>query len=198
MVKMKGSPNNKLIEFLAILYTLSFGQRLGRYFLKEATGLGEGVLRRILSELSREGYISVKRGGTVITDKGREFLSRLIAKIGYKHISPIDVKGIVKHSYNAIAGVTSQSIKNVVQARDCIVRSGCLGGLILFYTGSKLVLPPMGENYLYENFPSFVKELKRIPLEEGDYIVISFGGKIYSLVKGLYEAVRYSGSGDVL
>ncbi|WP_243666138.1 hypothetical protein [Vulcanisaeta sp. JCM 16159] len=50
-------------EELTVLLILKKYGRMGRYSLSAISGMGEGVVRRVLSELKGQGAIRVMRGG---------------------------------------------------------------------------------------------------------------------------------------
>ena len=80
--KESASDHNIVLKIIA--ESTIHGSGIGRGQILKTLGtrnirIGEGVLKRILRELEDEGFIkaSLGRGGTMITERGREYLSEI-------------------------------------------------------------------------------------------------------------------------
>lgn len=64
------------VKELLMLWILKRKSPIGRYRLKYMLGLSEheGVVRQMLEEFQKQGYVSASRSGCVLTDRGKSFL----------------------------------------------------------------------------------------------------------------------------
>ncbi len=173
---------------LTLLLALTRG-RAGRYQLKGVLGLGEGVIRRGLAALAREGLAEASRTGTEITDRGRREIDRIAKELGLLAISLVDVGEVARNAWG-VAAVVEGEATNVIGARDAAVREGCDGCLIATLKGGRIVFPPLWDFNVEEAYPSLAGQLSRL-LRDGLIAAVAYANTLYPAVKGAYRAAMF-------
>lgn len=148
---------------------------IGRYSLASMTGLGEGVVRSVLSSLARRGLVEVRRGrGCALTPKGREELETLLRSYGIADVRPLSPPRLGIGAFEVAAHVkgASYKVRLGVEQRDEAIKAGARGALTLVFKGGRLVVPGV-EELLEELNPGLASALgKMFRLEEGDVVLI--------------------------
>jgi len=178
-------------EHLLLLYLLRQGF-MGRVFISNILGVGEGKVRSILQTLRKLEYVESSRGGHHISQKGLFFLKNLeknflkvVGKVDFPEFGwPCSIAGIVRGS-----ALIKKVSKNGMEERDIMVRNGALGAIVFRVEDKKPKL--LGSDIPIENV---VKDF-HVPedLYEGDLVFI-IGGEdcykaIYSFIKGAMELI---------
>ncbi len=178
-------------EHLLLLYLLRQGF-MGRVYISNILGVGEGKVRSILQTLRKLGYVESSRGGHHISQKGSFFLRNLernffkvLGKVNFPEFGwPCSIAGVVRG--NALIKEIS---KNGMEERDIMVRNGALGAIVFRVQDNKPKL--LGSDIPIENV---VKDFE-VPedLYDGDLLLIIGGNDCYkatySFIKGALELI---------
>ncbi|GAY26088.1 conserved hypothetical protein [Desulfurococcaceae archaeon AG1] len=160
-----------------LLDLLSIKGPLGRALISRELGIGEGSSRSLVRCLRSSGLIETDPvGGSYLTDKGYEVLARwrgiITGSICVKERldpSPWDLISVSCLHESRSGEVLAKGILNI---RDTIVRSGCLGAMIIGVKG--------GEVYILDTAGRPDINMSRTPL--GARILDLCGGKDGTLV----------------
>jgi len=176
------------LEVLLYLY-LSRGYA-GRAKLAEELGVGEGTIRGVLNRLSWLGLVERARAGVRLSRKGvavvEEFLGgKLVSKVYLETVRELEggLALVAVASYFRNPGTT------VLKIRDAAVRGGAAGAVIAVSEEGVLKLPPGGEDmctYLRE----VCGKLTHLKARRSTAVIVVFGERVGSLVKGLIEVLR--------
>ncbi|MGC9152867.1 MAG: hypothetical protein ACP5GY_03935 [Vulcanisaeta sp.] len=185
------------IETLTVLLTLKRHGRMGRYSISSMTGLGEGVVRRILNELRDQGAIRSLKGGAELTSKGEELLLRLLSDYG---ISQIDEGNDFAKLFNCECRKCYMSVirkdineGDVVRLRDIAIKNGADAALFLRYecSGNKFLILRL-EKYLEDWDPGLGALLRSrfININCNDPVVVVCGPNDYQVLKSLTSILK--------
>lgn len=168
----------KRFEAKELLMLLALDRRgpMGRYRLKEITGLREheGLVKQMLAQFQRNGYISASRSGCTLTEKGRTFLKNSLKTLRIREIKPFDVPLLRAGpiSIGAQLEDVANKISSAMEIRDIAVRGGATGATIMLYRGGKLVVPSVDPGFLSENLDLSEHIQDSFELKEEDVIAI--------------------------
>ncbi|WP_069807845.1 hypothetical protein [Vulcanisaeta thermophila] len=183
-------------EITALLMLRNHG-RMGRYLLSSISGMGEGIARRVLENLRKNGAIKVSRGGAEITDKGEELLRDLLRGIGVKNIS--EVSGFNKvlkcECSRCIAAVLSTAIMedHLMRLRDEAIKGGSDAVLFMRYTcpEGRFMIYRLG-SYLGDFDRDAEENLRRsLTPDCDDDVVVLCGGNYYRVIKSLVHIMGF-------
>ena len=150
------------------LYLLSDGSRMGRKALAEASGVGEGSMRRILEKFREWNFVDIKQTGISITKAGLAFLDQIPIRL-----VDVDITGSVVGAYQQgviIYGVASK-IGNGMQQRDAGVRTGAVGCTTILLVDGHLTIPPDWD--MDEKTPELAAKIhKDIDMTSDDVIIV--------------------------
>ncbi|MCX8204699.1 MAG: DUF4443 domain-containing protein [Candidatus Nezhaarchaeota archaeon] len=165
-------PLHKLILLLRILDAEG---PIGRYSLVSKAGLGEGVVRSMLSTLIRHGFAEAKRGrGCVLSLSGRRELKELLERYGVIDLKPISPPQLNIGAFEVAAHVkgASSKVRMGIEQRDEAIKAGARGALTLVCRKGRLVVPGV-EEPLEEVSPSLANCLSGMfKLEDGDVVLV--------------------------
>ncbi|MCD6157873.1 MAG: hypothetical protein J7J27_05955 [Euryarchaeota archaeon] len=177
-------------EHLLILNVLKAGP-VGRVFLSESLGIGEGKIRKLLNELKKQGLIISSKAGHYLSRIGESILEeigqryfKVTRRLSIRSLNwPYAVEGIVRGR-----ALRSPISKNGMYERDLFVRNGALGAIVSVYKKGEARLPDTGIP-LTEAIPGYVYEstVLRDLLEEDLLIIVSgenFYRAMYAFIKG--------------
>ena len=149
---------------------LSSGKRMGRKWLADEIGVGEGSMRRILETLREWEMIQIKQSGITITRSGLGFLSEIPLKV-------IDVDlgdSIVgDYSQSVLVFNVADKIQNGMQQRDAGIRVGATGCTTLVIRDGNLIIPP-DWNMDVER-PEIAKNVRATGITDKDAIIVGSG-----------------------
>ncbi|MEM2203652.1 MAG: hypothetical protein QXI22_04765 [Sulfolobales archaeon] len=128
-----------------LLDLLSIKGPLGRALISRELGIGEGSSRSLVRCLRSSGLIETDPvGGSYLTDKGYRVLAKwrsiITGSVCVKERldpSPWDLSSISCIHESRSSEVLAKGILNI---RDMIVRSGCLGALIIGVKGNEVYI----------------------------------------------------------
>jgi len=177
-------------EHLLILNVLKAGP-VGRVFLSESLGIGEGKIRKLLNELKKQGLIISSKAGHYLSRIGESILEeigqryfKVTRRLSIRSLNwPYAVEGIVRGR-----ALRSPLSKNGMYERDLLVRNGALGAIVSVYKKGEARLPDTGIP-LTEAIPGYAYEstVLRDLLEEDLLIIVSgenFYRAMYAFIKG--------------
>ncbi|MCG2864326.1 hypothetical protein B7L70_01570 [Vulcanisaeta sp. EB80] len=179
-------------EAITILLALKRHGRMGRYSLSSITGIGEGVVRRVLNELREQGAIRVMKGGAELTSRGEEILSAMLSNAGIVIINEDEEFAKVfncgcKRCY---ALVTRRSFdeSDVVRLRDIAIKNGADAVLFLRYDCSqnKFLILRLG-TYFEDMYKDLGERLRGLVMNIkcDDSVMIVCGSTNYQLIKSI-------------
>ncbi|RLE60178.1 MAG: hypothetical protein DRJ35_03965 [Thermoprotei archaeon] len=185
-----GSSELKVLIFLYI----SKGY-VSRKTLSQELGLGEGVVRRILEFLKNRGIVNTIRSGNYLTELGKTFLENYLASYKITALKNFRLEDYEDYRF-ALAAHGRELVleKNVVEIRDCSVKSGSDGALIIVVENNRLLLPP-GNEKLNDYLPrTSEKILQMFDLKNGDIVFVSFSrngfGACVRGIVGILDCIR--------
>lgn len=150
------------------LYLLSDGTRMGRKALAEASGVGEGSMRRILEKFREWNFVDIKQTGISITKAGLAFLDQIPIRL-----VDVDIAGSVMGAYQQgviVYGVASK-IGNGMKQRDAGVRSGAVGCTTILMVDGHLMIPPDWD--MDEKTPEIAAKIRKdIEMTQDDVIIV--------------------------
>ncbi|WP_054855923.1 hypothetical protein [Vulcanisaeta sp. JCM 16161] len=182
-------------EELTVLLMLKRYGRMGRYSLSAVSGMGEGVVRRVLNELKSQGAIRVMRGGAELTSKGEELFNKLLRDLGID-----EIREVTKFSQvfkcecrRCYASVINRSINEefIIRLRDIAIKNGSDAVLFLKFVcpQNKFLILKLN-NYLDELSSEAADELNKLSGIGCDkYVIVLCGNENYQLIKSLVSTV---------
>ena len=150
---------------------------IGRNALAKEAGLGEGAIRTLIKWLKRDGLITVKADGCLLTPKG---------KLAYNGIKDALPKKLELSNSSLTVGTSqvavlvrgkSDRVKSGIEQRDYAIRAGALGATTYIFKNSKFRVP--GSSADVENdFPSDAWSRLRNGLQprEKDVVIVCGSG----------------------
>jgi hypothetical protein len=162
-------------------------RRTGRAALARALGIGEGTARTVLRSLYEKGLIDSAPSGHKLTAKGFTMLQKLRRKvISLKRIPASQLTFGLPASAVQLRGVRVP-IK-VLVLRDEMVRCGLSGCTMLRFERGRLIIPPFYASMQAKYAPQLSALAKQFLLEEGDILIIGYGGSEADIERALWRA----------
>jgi hypothetical protein len=163
-------PSFTEVHVLRALLMLYAGTH-GRKSLVQLLGVGEGSVRTIMKRLAADGLLASSRRGHTLTDSGRASAEAKLARMSMP--KAFDSGGMVGgfQSLVVVYGAADR-VGAGATLRDAAVKTGADGAVILVYKGGLMF--PDGAMDL-GGYPRASAELSKIPIREGDAVVIGFG-----------------------
>jgi len=164
------------IKGLLMLLILDREGPIGRYRLKEVIGLSEheGLVKQMLANFQKQGYVSASKAGCVLTEKGKTLLEKRLKALKIVDIKPFDLPflktgpiSIGLHLKNM-----ADKINSAMEIRDIAVRGGATGATIILFKEGKPSIPSVQRDFLSENLNLGKKVRDSFNLEDNDVIVI--------------------------
>jgi len=163
------------VKTVLLLFLIKNEGPVGRYRLDDMLNLPEGVVRGLLLNFLKNGYITASKLGCQLTAKGEKFLKKLLTEYWIMEIKEFNVAGPLKIAEENIAVQIkggAKSVKSAMDQRDIAVRVGARGAILLNYLKGILVVPNVYSNFA-KKYPRLAKNiLHSFKLNEGDVIVI--------------------------
>jgi len=174
-------------ETLLILLLLRKEKVMGRYRLKEVLDMRdhEGVIRRMLEDLSKRKWVKPTRSGTQLTEEGDSALLDIMSSKGIVEATQLDLKnvGIGRESI-VIQMRNRHAMRSVVALRDVAVTAGARGAVILTYKAGKLD-DLSAYRGLSSRHPQITRSLeKSLALHEGDIVIVAFADDYPKALQG--------------
>ena len=139
-------PRFTMYHVYLILIELLKNQPLGRQALMKKTGLGEASIKTLTKRLREKELIMVDRvAGVLLTDAGKriaEYIGSYIQLLGYLPIEELCEGDYIGFGVGLKEGINAvKHYGGPLAVRDCIVRYGAEGALVMYLINSKLYLP---------------------------------------------------------
>lgn len=173
------------LEVLVFLYVS--GGYVGRKTLSRELGIGEGAVRRILDSLRSKGLVKTVRSGSRLTGRGKSFLEDYLSGRRIVALRSLRLEDYGNYRFAVAAHVRGITLdKSVVEIRDCSVKGGSDGALIIVFQNNSLLLPP-GYERLSDYLPrTSDKILRAFDLDEGDKLFVPFSREgVGACVRGI-------------
>lgn len=167
------SPSFSALDLIRLLRLLAEAGSIGRSKISKMLGLGEGVIRTMLSRLVKAGLVTVSRRGCSLTQRGEEFwnvIKETLPKI-------VEIRGVglglAQKSVAVLVRGRAEMVKSGIEQRDAAVSSGTRGAITLIYKDKKLLIPGVNVD-LERDYPEAFREIiHSMEPKEGDVIIIS-------------------------
>jgi predicted transcriptional regulator len=184
------------IENITVLLMLKKHGRMGRYSLSSTTGIGEGIVRRVLNELRDQGAIRVLRGGAELTEVGEELLSRLLNDVGVVFLEEDNsfMKVFNCECHRCYISIIKRDVEenDVIRLRDIAIKNGADAVIFLRYDcvhGKFLILRL--NNYFEDLYKDFSERLHNLPNTTcGATMVIACGQNDYHVIKSIISVIK--------
>ncbi len=173
---------SKVLKFFLLL---AEREPLGRHLLSRELGIGEASVRTLVKRLREGGFVEVDRvGGCVLTEAGKRALHQLLSVAPRMRDVNDLLKDLALDRY-AYAARLRAELRDVVKARDSLIRCGASAALILVVIENKLVIPPGG--YGEDSYPELSYLKKVLGVESGELVIVSFAGSKRRAEEALLE-----------
>ncbi len=150
---------------------------VGRYRLKEMLDLShrEGLVRLMLTDLKREGYLKTSKSGSELTSIGHAYIKKIFKKNDILAVKELNLERFGIEANSFIIHLQNQLIpKPVVELRDIAVKAGASGAIILLFKKERLIVPTVYPD-LSLNHPELANTLRyNFELSEEDALIICF------------------------
>jgi len=177
-------------EYITVLVALYLVGRVGRYRLNEILKMGEGRLRRIIKSMVKKGLIESKRGGSALTEKGKNYLLSLLIGLGIKNLSFMRT---ILNTETYICLYTNVGVRediDILTIRDEAIRGGASMALIMRYDGKGLYLPP-NIGYLHDYYPELDRRMRReLPLKPKEVLIAILAEELGQALMGFLRVLN--------
>lgn len=167
-------------DLLKIVLLIGSRGTVGRRILSRELGIGEGVIRTILSRLKERGYVEMSRDGYRLTEKGKNVYLKL--KENLRIIDAIKLKSM--RIWKTYSGVLirgrANRVLNGVEQRDAAIKGGADGAITVKCSEDKLSMPGLEE---YDEYWELLDEVKSIFKPDNGDVIIIVGGKTRRAVR---------------
>jgi len=162
---------------LQLLVFLRMERMVGRYRLKELLDVPqhEGIVRRMLKELSEKGWVRPTRSGSVLTNDGKACIEESLRQKGIVDVKEVDLRRM-RVGPKSIAVLVRQSDypRSLLSMRDEAVKAGASGAVIFVHGNGDLNVPSVYGSLMHR-YPMILGDLRgRFTLLDGDMIVVGF------------------------
>jgi len=145
---------------------------IGRSKLSEELKTGEGAIRTLIERLKDADLITVSKKGCSLTERGEKIWNKMRLILPQKvKLEPNELTLAACNVAIRVRGC-GEKVRSGVEQRDAALLAGAKGAITLFFKRDKLVLPTISEDVARDFPTAFDQITKRLPLEEGDVIVI--------------------------
>ena len=177
-------------EYITVLVALYLVGRVGRYRLNEILKMGEGRLRRIIKSMVKKGLIESKRGGSALTEKGKNYILSLLIGLGIKNLSFMRT---ILNTETYICLYTNVGVRediDILTIRDEAIRGGASMALIMRYDGKGLYLPP-NIGYLHDYYPELDRRMRReLPLKPKEVLIAILAEELGQALMGFLRVLN--------
>jgi len=170
--KAPGPAPSFTIVHLLLAIELVARKEVGRGKLGENLGVGEGVIRTILSRLRDAGLVGVSKAGCSLTDSGlrlwKEYASVLRKiPIGQNELA------LAKSNFAVLVKNCGEAVGSGMEQRDAAVMAGAKSATTIRVKKERLVIPSVSED-VAKDFPNAANQLiSLLRPRENDAIVIA-------------------------
>ena len=162
---------------LRLLVFLRMEQMVGRYRLKELLDIPqhEGIVRRMLKELSEKGWVRPTRSGSVLTNNGKAGIEESLRQKGIVDVKEVDLRRM-KVGPKSVAVLVRQRNypRSLLSLRDEAVKVGASGAVMFVHGKGDLNVPSVYRSLMHR-YPMILDDLRgRVTLSDGDMIIVGF------------------------
>lgn len=182
-------PEFKIEDVIAVLFLLKTPK--GRKQISEELNLGEGTVRTLLKKLSSIGLVESQQKGHSLSEKGVEIIQE-ISKLFSEPLEVTPLEGFVTY---ALVVRNPPEFKSI-ELRDEAIRFFAKGAMILTVQNGEIVFPEDGRP-LKETLPELSEDLKKLPVENGDLVIVTWAENKADALKSLIH-VALSLKGELL
>lgn len=182
-------PEFKIEDVVAVLFLLKTPK--GRKQISEELNLGEGTVRTLLKKLSSIGLVESQQKGHSLSEKGVKIIQE-ISKLLSEPLEVTPLEGFVTY---ALVVRNPPEFKSI-ELRDEAIRFFAKGAMILTVQNGEIVFPEDGRP-LRETLPELSKDLKKLPIEDGDLVIVTWAENKADALKSLIH-VALSLKGELL
>ncbi|WP_042702474.1 DUF4443 domain-containing protein [Thermococcus sp. PK] len=182
-------PEFKIEDAIAVLFLLKTPK--GRKQISEELNLGEGTVRTLLKKLSSIGLVESQQKGHSLSEKGIKVLQE-ISKLFSEPLEVTPLEGFVTYALVVRNPPEFRSI----ELRDEAIRFFAKGAMILTVQNGEIVFPEDGRP-LKETLPELSDDLKKLPVENGDLVIVTWAENKADALKSLIH-VALSLKGELL
>lgn len=164
---------------------------IGRGLLAQILDLPEGVVRGLISRMSRLGLIEVTGRGAKITEKGCRRIADALDRRSVREFSilPPGFLGVDMPSIALQVSCGADLVGLGLEERDSALPLGAKALVTVKYTDGRLRIPGVSDNLDLDSKGEASMLRERFKLEEGDLILIAFSDNVWkALTAGLYVA----------
>lgn len=165
------------LKTLLLLLLLRKEKMIGRYRLKNMLEMQqhEGVVRRILEDLTDKQCIKPTRSGCMLTETGEEYVTSFLREKGIVLVEQKDLRGAKIGPESVVIQLRNKKLTmSILGLRDIAVKMGAKGAVILAYKNRELG-DPSAYRKLSARHPEINRVLKRnMELKEDDYVIVGF------------------------
>jgi len=174
-------------EWALLLFLYLRGGYTSRREAAAELGLGEGRARRLLELFSARGLVETVRSGSRVTEAGRREVEEFLERNGFLAAAALRCSGLKGGGEYWCAAFHARGVEvwgEAVELRDCAVRAGAVGALVIVAGAERLHLPP-GREILEDYLPGLAGEMKKIfDLRGGDLVLVPFAERLGGAVRG--------------
>jgi len=182
-------PEFKIEDAIAVLFLLKTPK--GRKQISEELNLGEGTVRTLLKKLSSIGLVESQQKGHSLSEKGVKIIQE-ISKLLSEPLEVTPLEGFVTY---ALVVRNPPEFKSI-ELRDEAIRFFAKGAMILTVQNGEIVFPEDGRP-LRETLPELSEDLKKLPVENGDLVIVTWAENKADALKSLIH-VALSLKGELL
>ena len=168
-------PEFEIEDVLVTLFLLKTPK--GRKQISEELKLGEGTIRTLLKKLAALNLIKSQQKGHSLSEKGIKVVEAILGLFS----EPVEVCSIEDFLTYAIVVKDPPKFKSI-ELRDEAIRFFARGAMILCYLNGKVIFPE-DNRPLKETLPEIAEDLEKLPLEDGDLIIITWAENRIDAVK---------------
>ena len=168
-------PEFKMEDVLITLFLVKTPK--GRKQISEELSLGEGTVRTLLKKLAASGLIESQQKGHFLSEEG----IKVVNEISTLFSEPVEIESIEGFPACALIVKNPPEFKSI-ELRDEAIRFFAKGAMILLCSGGEVIFPEDGRP-LKDTLPEIDREVKRLPLKDGDLIVITWAESRTNAIK---------------
>ncbi len=176
------------LKKLLVMLLLRGQKPVGRYRLKELLDMQahEGIVKRILADLTKQGKVKPTRSGSVLTEIGEARVNKFLQEHGIVALEQVDLRKAGIGPESSVIQIRDRKITvPVLNLRDKAIRTGAEGALILTYDKGRL-----GDSSAYvdlsEKHPEIMRILEtQLQLREKDVVMVGFASTFTRALTGI-------------
>ncbi|USS41366.1 DUF4443 domain-containing protein [Thermococcus aggregans] len=170
-------PEFEIEDVVVVLFLLKTPK--GRKQISEELNLGEGTVRTLLKKLSSIGLVESQQKGHSLSEKGAEVVKE-ISRLFSEPLEATPLDGFVTY---ALVVKNPPEFKSI-ELRDEAIRFFARGAMILVVQDNEIIFPE-DRRPLKETLPKLSEDLKKLPIENGDLVIVTWADTKADALKSL-------------